>query len=265
MAEQFLSRLAEIEKKVEGLGETLRRMVTILTTVTEIKSEMAVMRDQILSAIGTSEGSAPEVKLSEELAQLVVAEVRAAKDEILSAISSGQVSGGTTGPGTDTEQLAEMIKTEMGFLGKFLGERIEAFKEEVLQTIQSSQPVAPAAPPTVDVGASAQAPPPPPAHAPPPPPAGSHLPLEKGMKVAEQLERIIKAMKMGCVAGDVLEVMTDAKAEIMKITSSDPIMVKIDKWASVVAAYSKRHELQARDILKLKKEIREEIPKYRPP
>ncbi|MHA1247847.1 MAG: hypothetical protein ACTSPE_11005 [Candidatus Thorarchaeota archaeon] len=264
MAEQFLSRLAEIEKKVEGLGETLRRMVTILTAVTEIKSEMAVMRDQILSAIGTSEGSAPEAKLSEELVQLVVAEVRAAKDEILSAVSSGQVSGGPIGSGTDTEQLAEMIKTEMGFLGKFLGERIEAFKEELLQTIQSSQPTAPAAPPTVDVGAPAQTPPPPPAHA-PPPPAGSHLPLEKRMKVAEQLERIIKAMKMGCVAGDVLEVMTDAKAEIMKITPSDPIMVKIDKWASVVAAYSKRHELQARDILKLKKEIREEIPKYRPP
>ncbi|MHA1741642.1 MAG: hypothetical protein ACTSVD_06065 [Candidatus Thorarchaeota archaeon] len=264
MAEQFLSRLAEIEKKVEGLGETLRRMVTILTAVTEIKSEMAVMRDQILSAIGTSEGSAPEAKLSEELAQLVVAEVRAARDEILSAVSSGQVSGAPAGPGTDTEQIAEMIKTEMGFLGKFLGERIEAFKEELLQAIQSSQPAAPAAPPTVDVGVPAQTPPPPPAHA-PPPPAGSHLPLEKGMKVAEQLERIIKAMKMGCVAGDVLEVMTDAKAEIMKITPSDPIMVKIDKWTSVVAAYSKRHELQARDILKLKKEIREEIPKYRPP
>ena len=58
--------------------------------------------------------------------------------------------------------------------------------------------------------------------------------------------------------------MNDAKVEIMKIVPSDPIMVKIDKWAGLVGNYSKRHELQAKDILKLKKDLREEIPKYRP-
>jgi len=84
------------------------------------------------------------------------------------------------------------------------------------------------------------------------------------MKVADQLELITKSLKMGCIAGDVLDTMTEVKAEIMKIVPSDPIMVKIDKWAGIVAAYPKRHELQARDILKLKKDLKAETPKYRP-
>ena len=69
---------------------------------------------------------------------------------------------------------------------------------------------------------------------------------------------------MGCKAGDVLDVMTDAKSEITKVVPSDPVMVKIDKWAGIVNTYSLRHELQAKDILKLKKDLKEEIPKYRP-
>ncbi|MHA1577617.1 MAG: hypothetical protein ACTSU3_09675, partial [Candidatus Thorarchaeota archaeon] len=74
----------------------------------------------------------------------------------------------------------------------------------------------------------------------------------------------LKSLKMGCKAGNVLEVMNDAKAEIMKVVPSDAIMIKIDKWAGVVSTYSKRHELQARDILKLKKELKADIPNYRP-
>ncbi|MCF2136419.1 MAG: hypothetical protein K9W43_04180 [Candidatus Thorarchaeota archaeon] len=263
MAEQFLSRLNEIEKKVEALGETLKRMITILTTVTEIKTELTVSREQILKAIQSQ--SVPEASLSEELAQLVVSEVRAAKDEILSLRSDVQPSGGSGG--ADTDQLAEMIKTEIGFLGKFLGEQIDAFKEEVQEMIKSMPPAPVSPPPTVEASSAA-----PVASAPTTPPATpaaasaapSSLPLDRAMKVADQLDRIIASMKMGCVAGDVLEVMADAKSEIMKITPSDPIMVKIDKWVGVVASYSKRHQLQARDILKLKKEIREELPKYRP-
>ena len=50
----------------------------------------------------------------------------------------------------------------------------------------------------------------------------------------------------------------------MKIVPSDPIMVKMDRWIGTVSAYPKRHELQARDILKLKKDLKTEIPKYRP-
>ncbi|MHA1771675.1 MAG: hypothetical protein ACTSYL_08345 [Candidatus Thorarchaeota archaeon] len=261
MAEQFLSRLNEIEKKVEALGETLKRMITILTTVTEIKTELTVTREQILKAIQSQ--SVPEASLSEELAQLVVSEVRAAKDEILSARSDTQPSGGSGG--ADTDQLAEMIKTEIGFLGKFIGEQIDAFKEEVQEMIKSVPPAPVSPPPPTESPAAApvtSAPTTPSAAA--PSTAPSSLPLDRAMKVADQLDRIIASMKMGCVAGDVLEVMTDVKSEIMKITPSDPIMVKIDKWAGVVASYSKRHQLQARDILKLKKEIREELPKYRP-
>ena len=87
---------------------------------------------------------------------------------------------------------------------------------------------------------------------------------DRAMQVADQLERILDSLKMGCKAGDVLDVMTDAKSEITKVVPSDPVMVKIDKWAGIVNTYSLRHELQAKDILKLKKDLKEEIPKYRP-
>ena len=69
---------------------------------------------------------------------------------------------------------------------------------------------------------------------------------------------------MGCKAGDVLDKMAEVKATISKLVPSDPIMVHIDKWAGVVGGYQKRKEIQARDIIQLKKEIRAEIPKYRP-
>ncbi len=269
MAEQFLARLNEIEKKVEALGETLKRMITILTAVTEIKSELVVTKEQVIDAVKSS--GAPDAALSEELAQLVVSEVRAAKDEILSSqAAAGETSA--PAPSVDIEQLAEMIKNEIGFLGKFLGERLDAFKEELIEIVQSAPPApaaAPAAPVSAAPATEAPAAAPAPTAASAEPASAMHtgsssLPLDRAMKVADQLDRIIKSLKMGCVAGDVLEVMTDAKAEIMKITSSDPIMVKIDKWMGVVAAYSKRHQLQARDIIKLKKEIKEELPKYRP-
>jgi hypothetical protein len=95
-------------------------------------------------------------------------------------------------------------------------------------------------------------------------PAVVSISADRAMKVADQLELILKSLKMGCVAGNVLDTMTEAKAEIMKIVPSDPIMVKMDKWAGTVSAYPKRKELQARDILKLKKDLKAEIPKYRP-
>ena len=81
------------------------------------------------------------------------------------------------------------------------------------------------------------------------------------MKIADQLDVILKSLKMGCKAGPVLEIMNDAKAEIMKIVPSDPIMISIDKWVGVVNSYSLRHELQAKDILKLKKGLKAEISK----
>jgi hypothetical protein len=84
------------------------------------------------------------------------------------------------------------------------------------------------------------------------------------MQIADHLESIVKVLRMGCKAGPVLDTMGEAKEAIMKIVPSDPIMVHIDRWAGVVGGYQKRKELQARDILKLKKEIKAEIPKYRP-
>jgi len=95
-------------------------------------------------------------------------------------------------------------------------------------------------------------------------PAVVSIPADRAMKVADQLDIILKSLKMGCIAGKVLDTMTEAKAEIMKIVPSDPVMVKMDKWAGTVSAYPKRKELQARDILKIKKGIKAEIPKYRP-
>ncbi len=281
MAEQFLNKLNEIETKVQALGETLKRMITILGAITEIKSEVRIAKEEILEQLKTM--SSPEESLSAELAQLVVTEVRAAKDEILSApaMTSAKAPAGEGTASADTERLAEMIKTEIGFLGKFLGEQLEAFKQELLETVKSIEVPAPApaaaapvaaaqaatAPAQPSVAAPAAAAPaaqeaPPPAAA--PATAPSRVSLEQGLKIVEQLERIIASMKMGCIAGDVLATMNDAKAEIMKVTPSDPIMVKIDRWASVVSSYQKRHQLQARDILKLKKEIRAEIPKYKP-
>jgi hypothetical protein len=84
------------------------------------------------------------------------------------------------------------------------------------------------------------------------------------MQIAGHLNSIVKSLKMGCKAGPVLTTMEEAKESILKIVPSDPIMVAIDRWAGVVGGYQKRKELQARDILKLKKEIKAEIPKYQP-
>jgi hypothetical protein len=84
------------------------------------------------------------------------------------------------------------------------------------------------------------------------------------MKVADILQGIIGSLKMGCLAGDVLGAMADAKTSVMKILPSDAIMVKIDRWSGMVATYPKRNELQAKDILKLKQEIKAEIARYQP-
>ena len=94
--------------------------------------------------------------------------------------------------------------------------------------------------------------------------APSSVSANTAMQIADQLQLIVKSLKMGCKAGDVLDKMAEVKAAISKLVPSDPIMVHIDKWAGVVGGYQKRKEIQARDIIQLKKEIRAEIPKYRP-
>ncbi|RLI55352.1 MAG: hypothetical protein DRO87_02645 [Candidatus Thorarchaeota archaeon] len=231
MAEQFLNRLEKIEASINQLGETLKRMITILGTVTEIKSE-----------------------------------VRVAKDEIISVVKESPAQAAPATSGEDNRELARMVVEEVGAIRVFVQESMENLKAEVAQMVANIPAPAPppaAAPPPEAQPVAAPAAPPPPT---PAPMAGapSSLPADRAMQIAKELEKILGSMKMGCKAGDVLDIMTEAKDEIMRIVPSDPVMVKIDSWVGVVAGYPKRNELQARDILKLKKDIRAEIPKYMP-
>ncbi len=243
MAEQFLSRLNKMEDSINQLGETLKRMITILGTVTEIKSE-----------------------------------VRVAKDEIIEALAN-LPSAATVAPGADsTDEYAKMVFQEVGAVRVFVQESVESLKNDMISmlnemavSLEASAAKAPFAPITPAPTPVAPAPAPVETPAPTPvptpveaAPVPSSIPADRAMQVADQLEIILKSLKMGCVAGKVLDTMTEAKAEIMKIVPSDPIMVKMDKWAGTVSSYPKRKELQARDILKIKKDIKSEIPKYRP-
>ena len=247
MAEQFLSRLNQIEASINQLGETLKRMITILGTVTEIKSEVRIAKDEIIQALANLPSAAP--------AQPVV---------------------------DNADEYAKMVYQEVGAVRVFVQESMESLKNdmiglltEMVTSIEASAakapPAAPAPAPTpapVETPAPAPTPAPTPAPVEAPPvaaaPAPSSIPADRAMQVADQLEIILKSLKMGCVAGKVLDTMSEARTEIEKIVPSDPIMVKMDKWAGTVSNYPKRKELQARDILKIKKDIKEEIPKYRP-
>ncbi len=250
MAEQFLSRLNKMEDSINQLGETLKRMITILGTVTEIKSEVRIAKDEIIQALAnlpSAAPAAPAVDNTDEYAKMVYQEVGAVRVFV--------------------QESVESLKNDMVAL---LNEMVANIQESAIQA--PAAPVAPAptpvtpAPAPVETPAPTPTPTPTPApvEAPPVAPAQSSIPADRAMQVADQLEIILKSLKMGCVAGKVLDTMTEAKAEIMKIVPSDPIMVKVDKWAGTVSSYPKRKELQARDILKLKKDIKSEIPKYRP-
>ncbi|MGD9396392.1 MAG: hypothetical protein PVJ05_08200 [Candidatus Thorarchaeota archaeon] len=233
MAEQFLGRLTKIEESINQLGETLKRMITILGTVTEIKSEVRGAKDEIIAALGKQAQAAPAADNQEALAAMVVQEVGAVRVFVQEAV--------------------EQIRQEM---------------RDLVKQIPAPAPPAPApvAPTPAPKPKPAAAPPPTPAPPPAPAPtaAPSSVPADRAMQIADNLDSIIKSLKMGCKAGTVLDAMAEAKAAIEKIVPSDPIMVRIDQWAGVVGGYQKRKELQARDILKLKKEIKAEIPKYRP-
>lgn len=218
MAEQFLSRLEKIEASIDSLGEMLTRMITLLGTVTELKSDLRVVKDEIVESIK----SMPQPAASEASAA-----------------------------GISAEQVTQIVKTEIEALTAFFDNSLGVLKLEL-------QATAAVAPPPAVIATTA------PADIAGAPPRTGALPHQQGMIVADNLDNILKSLKMGCKAGNVLEIMNEAKAEIMKVVPSDPIMIKIDKWVGVVSAYSKRHELQARDILKLKKELKVDIPNYRP-
>ncbi|MFW9767757.1 MAG: hypothetical protein ACFFF9_03020 [Candidatus Thorarchaeota archaeon] len=258
MAEQFLSKLTKIEESINQLGETLKRMITILGTVTEIKSEVRVSKEEVIAALANQPAAAPAADNSEALASMVVQEVGAIRVFVQESI--------------------ENLRNEMMQL-------IANHRDEITKAIANISTTAPAAAPPpapkpvpepklakaeapAPTAAPTPEPTPAPAPAPTPEPAAAamaaSLPADRAMAIASQLNSIVKSLKMGCKAGDVMETMGEAKESIMKIVPSDPIMVHIDKWLGVVGGYEKRKELQARDILKLKKEIKAEIPKYKP-
>ncbi|MFO7837465.1 MAG: hypothetical protein R6V83_12555 [Candidatus Thorarchaeota archaeon] len=217
MAEEFLSRLGEIEDSIDSLGDTLKRMVTIMESVTEIRSEVRVARDKILEKIEQQASST---------------------DTTTSTLSQ--------------EQLEAVVNDAMKRVEQSIDESLAGLEEQVLAKIEK-------------IPAKAEAPT---SQEPEPdtsrPAAAPSLSPDRGMKIADQLEKILDSLKMGCVAGDVLDVMEQVKSDIQKIVPSDPILVTIDKWSGIVKTYSKRHELQARDILKIKRDLRDEIDDYRP-
>jgi len=247
MAEQFLSRLNKMEDSINQLGETLKRMITILGTVTEIKSEVRIAKDEIIQALANLPSAAPAAPSAD-----------------------------------NTDEYAKMVFQEVGAVRVFVQESVESLKNDMISMLNEmavsleasaaktpAAPVAPAPTPVVPTTAPVETPAPVPTPAPVETPVAgapvsTSIPTDRAMQVADQLEIILKSLKMGCVAGKVMDTMTEAKAEIMKIVPSDPIMVKMDKWAGTVSSYPKRKELQARDILKIKKDIKSEIPKYRP-
>jgi hypothetical protein len=228
MAEQFLNRLNKMDESISQLGETLKRMITILATVTEIKSEIRVAKEEILNSISNMPKAAPAPPdHSDELAKMVVQEVGAVRVFV--------------------QQSMETLRNEM----------IELL-QEMVSTVQVPQAAAPVAAPAASKPAKA----PSQVHEEEESSVPSSLPADRSLKIADELTAIMNSLKMGCIAGDVLDALNNAKASIMNTVPSDPIMVKIDKWVGVVGNYPKRNELQARDVIKLKKDLKEEISRY---
>jgi hypothetical protein len=232
LAEQFLSRLQDIEKAIAGLDDTLKRMVTILANMDEIRSDIRLTKDELLEAIRATPAPSSD-------------------------------SGG------ELDHVAVLVKGQFDQIATFIGEAVEAMKDDIVDAMKRIQAAAPSTAVTTSAPATPAAPVPAPepeivVTQPAPTPATVTVPADKAMMIADELDSIIASLKMGCKAGDVLDQMDESKANILKVVESDPVMIKIDQWKGIVAAYPKRKELQARDILKIKKGIRAEIPKYRP-
>jgi hypothetical protein len=230
MAEQFLSRLTEIESSIASLGETLKRMVTLLSALNEIKSEVRIATEQIMTAIQT--------------------------------IPQAQAQAGIQ------EKTIAAIRGDLANLSTSVTSTLDSFRQEI-QTMVQNIPASPIAPVATPAPKPAPAPAPPPVQVAPAPveapiAAGGSVSPHAGMQIAAQLEAMVATLKMGCKAGAVLDQIASSKAEITKIVPSDPIMVKIDKWNGIVAAVPRRKELQARDILKIKKDMKKEIKRYQP-
>lgn len=232
MAEQFLNRLNKIEESINQLGETLKRMITILGTVTEIKSEVRVAKEEILQTLESIPAStAAQPDHSDELAKMVVQEVGAVRVFV--------------------QQSMETLKNDMTEMLQEMISNIQAVQETPSHApSMTSAKVAPSiSSRTIEYEEQdVQVP--------------SSIPGDRSLKIADELTTVLNSLKMGCIAGDVLDAMTLAKTSIMSTVPSDPIMVKIDKWVGLVGNYPRRNELQARDLIKLKKDLKEEIQRY---
>ncbi len=244
MAEEFLNRLNKLEEKIDGLGETLMRMITILGNVTEVKSDVRMAKEEIIEEF--KKMPAPASKQPGVTKEDMI--------EIFKNLPKGEASG----EGLTSEEVSQIVKGELAAILEPILGSIQELQEGIHSKIDEIE-----VPEAVFVTTDTSKPAKDEAHA-PSMHTGGALSADKGMKVADQLDNILSSLKMGCKAGDVLDAMNQSKEEIMKIVPSDPIMVKIDKWAGIVNTYSLRHELQAKDILKLKKDLKDEIPKYRP-
>jgi hypothetical protein len=228
MAEQFLNRLNKMDESINQLGETLKRMITILSTVTEIKSE-----------------------------------VRIAKEEIINALDNQPAVDSTQNDQSD--ELAKMVVQEVGAVRVFVQQSMENLRNdmiEILQEMVSNVQVQPAAAPVAAPVASAPARTPSIVYEEEEASIPTSLPADRSLKIAHELTSVMNTLKMGCISGDVLDALSAAKDSIMSTVPSDPIMVKIDRWADLVGNYPKRNELQARDVIKLKKDLKDAISKY---
>ncbi len=206
-------------------------MITILGTVTEIKSEVRAAKEEIIRALASKPAAAPiEHDHTDELAKMVVQE-------------GGDVR-------VFVQQSMESLKNDMVELLQVMIANVEKV-QIATPSAQSKAPASAAprrAPAPVYEESEEQVP--------------SSIPADRSMKIGDELTGVLSSLKMGCVSGDVLDAMTLAKESIMKTVPSDPIMVKIDKWVELVSNYPRRNQLQARDVVKLKKELKEEIQKY---
>ena len=185
MAEQFLNRLKDIEKSIGALDETLKRMITILGAMTEIRSDIRMAKDEIIDAIKGGTGSAPDI---DEIAVLI----------------KGQF-----------DTIGKFINDAM--------ESTRADIFAAMKQIPAAAPAPAARPPPAPKPTPAPAPTPEPP-APeivvtpaPSAPTTVTIPADKAMKIADELDNIVASLKMGCKAGKVLEQMEDSRAGRMSI------------------------------------------------
>ncbi|MFW9800756.1 MAG: hypothetical protein ACFFD9_09985, partial [Candidatus Thorarchaeota archaeon] len=158
MAEEFLKRLTGIEKSIAALDDTLKRMITILGAMTEIRSD-----------------------------------IRMAKDELLDAVTKTSNTGGESG--VNMEEIAALIKGQFDTIGKFINDAIEGTRDDLFAALKEISAPAPA---VAARKAAAPAPKQTsPEVAAAPQPTSVIVSADKAMKIANEIDKIIASLKMG--------------------------------------------------------------------